>query len=280
MHADERRSLVNEVGFWWHCIDVGDGVVTPGQKSAAYLRNEHACLHLPDLRGKTVLDIGAWDGYHSFQCEQEGAAEVLAMDHGMWCMDTEALMMHRQSAKARGAAWDVSACSDELWQPDTLPGKKGFDLVHRLLGSRVQSRVADFTTVEAEDLGQHDIVLFLGVLYHLEDPLAALRKLHSLTRELAIIETSCFAIPAYGKHPMWIFHEGDSLGGDPSNFWSPSEAGLHAACREAGFRKALTVGWPDARTPLRASVRWCLDMLRTLWNPQVSYYRAVVHAWK
>jgi tRNA (mo5U34)-methyltransferase len=63
----ERR--VAAVPMWWHSIDVGQGVSTPGHKSPALVASKLESLHLPELRNKTVLDIGAWDGYFSFAAE-------------------------------------------------------------------------------------------------------------------------------------------------------------------------------------------------------------------
>jgi tRNA (mo5U34)-methyltransferase len=53
---------VASVPFWFHSIDLGHGVTTLGLKSPEQLRVELDRLHLPDLRGKTFLDVGAWDG--------------------------------------------------------------------------------------------------------------------------------------------------------------------------------------------------------------------------
>ena len=67
---------------WFHTIDLGDGVVTPGDDdSPAKLRT----LGLPDrLDGLSVLDVGAWDGFFSFEAERRGAARVLATDDFCW----------------------------------------------------------------------------------------------------------------------------------------------------------------------------------------------------
>ncbi|HEY8641609.1 MAG TPA: TIGR04290 family methyltransferase, partial [Candidatus Dormibacteraeota bacterium] len=83
---------------WFHTIDLGDGVVTPGDDdSPAKLRT----LGLPDrLDGLSVLDVGAWDGFFSFEAERRGAARVLATDDFCWS----------------GPGWG---------------SKAGFDLVHR-----------------------------------------------------------------------------------------------------------------------------------------------------
>jgi tRNA (mo5U34)-methyltransferase len=56
---------------WFHTIDLGNGVRTPGHKDTA-AEWEH--LHLPDLAGRSVLDVGAYDGFFSFEAERRGAA--------------------------------------------------------------------------------------------------------------------------------------------------------------------------------------------------------------
>ena len=53
--------------YWHHSIDLGDGVVTPGLKGHQYHDAELELLHLPDLEGKSVLDIGTWDGFYAFE---------------------------------------------------------------------------------------------------------------------------------------------------------------------------------------------------------------------
>src|SRR5215471_8503954 len=81
MTAAEIRSQISHIN-WFHTIDLGHGVVTPGEDdSPAKLRR----LKLPqDLSGKTFLDIGAWDGFFSFEAERRGAARVMALDSYVW----------------------------------------------------------------------------------------------------------------------------------------------------------------------------------------------------
>ena len=58
---------------WWHSIDLGDGIVTPGGKSVDDLQLEWDRMALGGLTGKSVLDIGAWDGWMSFAAERAPA---------------------------------------------------------------------------------------------------------------------------------------------------------------------------------------------------------------
>src|SRR5690242_19848834 len=168
-------------GHWWHSIDLGDGVRTEGRKSAEILRKELADVDLPDVRGKSVLDIGAWDGFYSFEAERRGASRVVALDYFTWSLDLDAQHGYLERCQLAGEtprSWDQVP---EVWQPETLPGKACFDTAAMALGSDVESVVADFLEVDLDALGTFDVVLFLGVLYHLTDPFGALRRLALVT---------------------------------------------------------------------------------------------------
>ena len=70
---ERERKTVEDIS-WFHSVDLGDGVVTPGAKSPELLRAEFDSLGLPsDMTGLRVLDIGAWDGFFSFEAESRGA---------------------------------------------------------------------------------------------------------------------------------------------------------------------------------------------------------------
>src|SRR4051812_20884742 len=92
----EVAARVGEID-WWHSIELLPGLVTPGVKTSASLARERAALRLPTMRGKTVLDVGAWDGYYSFLAEQAGAARVVALDRVTWEIDLHAFRASRQA---------------------------------------------------------------------------------------------------------------------------------------------------------------------------------------
>jgi tRNA (mo5U34)-methyltransferase len=238
---DELRRAVAEVGYWRHSIDLGHGVITPGEKGGepGYMARELHALRLPeDLSGRTVLDIGTWDGFYAFEAERRGAARVVALDH---------------------YAWEIDRADGDRRHPDTLPGRRGFDVAHSALGSRVEPVVADFMTLDLDELGTFDLVLFLGVVYHLEDPLRAMRRVAAVTGERAIIETAAVAVEMEEDRPLWEFHAGDGFDGDPTTWWVPNLRALHELCRAAGFARTETVVGRPQRT---------------------GSYRAVVHAWR
>ena len=142
---------------WHHSIDLGHGIITPGQENT---RRKLARLKIPDsLAGKTVLDIGAWDGFFSFEAERRGAARVLATDSYCWSSTHE-------------------------WA-----GKAGFDLAKAALGSQVDEMLIDVLDLSPSRVGLFDVVLFLGVLYHMKHPLLALERVASVAKDMVIVET-------------------------------------------------------------------------------------------
>jgi tRNA (mo5U34)-methyltransferase len=202
----DRQSLKAEraaaVPHWWHSIDLGDGVVTDGRKTPELLADELASLRLPPMAGRTVLDIGTWDGFYAFEAERRGAARVVAMDHFVWACDWQKATEYIYACRAEGKTPEPFEKVPELWSFDTLPGKAGFDLAHDSLGSNVEVVVEDFMTTDLESLGTFDLVLYLGVLYHQRHPLLALERLRAVTGTVAIIETHASFFPGSEQLPL------------------------------------------------------------------------------
>jgi tRNA (mo5U34)-methyltransferase len=260
--AEDIASEVAAMPFWFHSIDVGHGVVTPGMKPADLLVREVAQLQLPPLAGKSVLDIGAWDGYFSFATEELGAERVVALDHFVWSIDRHAIPKMKAEREAKGLPPRPTS-ETEVWRPDTMPGKATFDLARRLRGSKVESIAADFMTMDLGEVGTFDVVLYLGVLYHIEDPYGALKRLARVTGGEAYIETAGVAVNRYEHRKLWEFYEADEFNGDPTNWWAPNLAALQGACRAAGFSDVQTlVGPPDVSS--EGDVFWCRLVVRAI----------------
>lgn len=241
---ERERKTVEDIS-WFHSVDLGDGVVTPGVKSPELLRAEFDSLGLPsDMTGLRVLDIGAWDGFFSFEAESRGA-DVVALDHYVWSVDTTALNAHNRDRAAQGLPAQPADTVPGMWDPKRLPGKAGFDLAHARRKSRVKVEVGDTTTMDLAPLGTFDVVLYLGVLYHLQDPIGALRRLRTLTRGRALIETASLTVPGNEDRALWQFIEGTELNGDPTNWWVPTVEGALAACRAAGFSEVSVQKAPE-----------------------------------
>ena len=202
-----KQLRVEEYTGWWHSIDCGDGVFTQGIKTIELLRQEIDYMQIPSLIGKTVLDIGAYDGFFSFHAEEKGASKVVALDQ------------------------------PGMWSPYAPNGRRGFEIVHELKNSKVQQRIDNFMTADLFSIGQFDIVFFLGVIYHLEEPLTALKRLSALTREMAIIETHAIYVPEYEDHAFLEFYENDRLNNDSTNQFGFNSMALMSLCRQVGFHK-------------------------------------------
>lgn len=240
--------------------------MTPGQLALETLRTEWDGLQLPSLQGRSVLDIGAWDGWFSFAAEEAGASRVLALDHFVWSLDfTHADDYWTYVAQCRGAGirpvlWGPHCA---WWDAAGLPGKRAFDTARRARGSRVESVVDDFMTCDLAELGAHDVTLFLGVLYHLREPLAALRRLRMVTKQVAIVETAAISIDGQEDRPLLEFAPGADIKHDPTNWFFPNEKAAVALLHAAGFEEVETVA------------RLFHEQVR----PEVTDFRLVLHAY-
>jgi tRNA (mo5U34)-methyltransferase len=191
---------------WYHTIDLGSGIVTPGADDTP---QRLARLSLPQsLEGLTVLDIGAWDGFFSFECERRGAARVVAADYYSW----------------RGGGWG---------------SKAGFELAREALGSRVEDVDIDVMDLTPDRIGTFDLVLFLGVLYHLHHPFLALEKVAAVTRGTVIVETVVDMVGL--ARPAMAFYPGSELNGDPTNWWGPNPAAVVGMLETVGFHESRLV---------------------------------------
>ena len=227
---------------WWHRIDLGNGIVTPGFDDTA---TKIRIIGMPaDLTAKTVLDIGAWDGFYSFEAERRGASRVLAIDMPSW----------------GHGGWGTKA---------------GFDLAHRVLQSKVESRVMDALQLSPEEIGTFDLVLYLGMLYHMKNPVLALEKVFGVTRGMAIVETHAFF---RFRRPMLEFYPGRELLGDETNWFSPNPAALEGMLRSVGFTRIVPVLRPSS--PMRRLARTIGN--RVLGRPRIpfSHGRLVYHAYR
>lgn len=203
---------------WFHQIRLDDHTVTPG-KCSHTAADATLRFGLPEaLRGKTVLDIGAWDGLFSFEAERRGAA-VTALD----------------TTPERGGNWG---------------GTAGFEFAKRQLGSRVEFRPGSVHDLDPAVHGRYDYVFFFGVLYHLTDPVDALRRVFAVTRECCLIETTISIHPDGLQRPIWEFLPGHD--NDPTNYWYPTVAGLAAMLRWVGFAEANVLYAQNGRMTVRA----------------------------
>ncbi len=266
---------------WYHSIDLGDGVVTKG----ASVQDKGAEI-LPDVRDRSVLDIGAWDGKYSFLAEQAGAARVVALDHYAWGIDFAARGAYWADCIVKGVFPDQSRDETDFWLPD-LPGRTSFEFAAATLGSTVEPVVADFQTCDLDEVGVYDVVLYLGVLYHMKEPLTCLERVRAVTKEVAVIESEALHLQGLDHEALLQFHAG-SLRVDFGNWYVITIEALHNMCRAAGFSQVRTIvgppAPPDPLTAPRASLRERLGRRMAGTPPPKpsapsTNYRVVVHAY-
>jgi len=190
-------------GGWWHSFELPDGSAIHGVSDLGAQKMRIAQFPIPDdLTGRRVLDIGTWDGWFSFEMERRGA-EVVAIDR-----------------------FD----------------NPRFHEIRERLGSRVEYRRLDVYDVSPRTVGRFDIVLFMGVLYHLRHPLLALERVCSVTREMAAVESFVLGeqqgqAARQEEQNLLQFFEDDDFGGQADNWFAPTPACLMALCRAAGFAR-------------------------------------------
>ncbi len=300
---ERAEEVIERCPEWFHSIELAPGITTPGRKSAAAWQEDLAKIRLPDLHNKTVLDIGAYDGFFSFAAEQRGASRVVALDHYIWYANMVEYMKDWRESWKTGIPVPPPHASRH-WRPAELPGRLPFDAAREVLESRVEPIVGDFMTMDLSSLGRFDVVLFLGVLYHLEEPLQAMRRLASVVAPggLAVIETEAVEVPGLGHAAFCEFFPGSELNNDPSNWWAPNAKALEGLCKAAGFREATVIieppkppapppPAPPARRGLKKRVRSAMKHLLydPLPEPAVNNepantplprlrYRAIAHA--
>ena len=205
------------MGPWFHNLDLNGVQTAPGHFLGDYpaikwRRFAHA---LPaDLSGKSVLDIGCNAGFYSVEMKRRGAARVLGIDSDQEYLD-----------QARFAA-EVNELDIEF---------------QRLSVYEVASLREKF-----------DLVLFMGVLYHLRHPLLALDLIHEhVGGDMLIFQSmqrgsaaSAEIAPDYEfwdrepfdrpEFPKLHFIE-NRYAADPTNWWIPNRACAEAMLRSAGF---------------------------------------------
>ncbi len=198
---------VEEIKFF-HKVRLNDGTHTAGEHDMEKIRPRYIFDEL-DFANKSVLDVGCWDGYFSFEAEKLGASQVVSFDN--------------------------PACR---WG-----GVAGYAFLHNHFKSRahyVQGSVYDLRNIFLDK--EFDIVLCYGVLYHLSDPLFALQNLFHVCKDTIVFEGhfSDAVKPCLELIPY------KSLGGDPGNIYSPSVTYMNMVGEYNGFQlerqKASSVG--------------------------------------
>jgi tRNA (mo5U34)-methyltransferase len=217
-------------GRYWHQRwQIFDGVYTPGINSIEFMLDS---LGAPkDLTGKRVLDVGAWHGCVSFECERRGAAEVVALDP-----------------------------SD--------PEGAGFCQIAEAIGStRVRHVKGTVYNLDPKQFGYFDVVFFCGVLYHLRYPMLGIDNLRRVCVGEVFTETHVLddqvvlpngkglkQVPlrqlssALADTPVWQFYRTNELCNDASNWFAPNCAAVIQSLESAGFETKLVKHYKERAT--------------------------------
>ncbi|MGE3539087.1 MAG: TIGR04290 family methyltransferase [Candidatus Tectimicrobiota bacterium] len=214
---EQIQQRVHELGPWFHNLNLRGVHTAPGHFLGDYpaVKWRRFAEAIPaDLRGKTVLDIGCNGGFYAIEMKRRGAQRVLGID-----CDARYLAQARFAAEVSGV--------DVEWQ--------------------------QLSVYEVARLGERfDLVLFMGVFYHLRHPLLALDLIHEhVTRDLLVFQSmqrgSEAVEPVAADYPfdeVAVFQRPDfprlsfieqAYTGDPSNWWIPNRACSEALLRNAGF---------------------------------------------
>jgi tRNA (mo5U34)-methyltransferase len=151
---------------WYHTIDLGGGVITPGLYDTP---GECRRIPLPEsLGGKRCLDIGTGDGFWAFEMERRGAAEVVALD-----IDDPG-----------DYDWPARADEDEAerFRRDHPNHRRAFELAHSALGSRAERVAGRVYALDPGTHGSFDFVFMGSLLLHLRDPVGALMAVRRVVR--------------------------------------------------------------------------------------------------
>jgi tRNA (mo5U34)-methyltransferase len=217
LSTEEIRTRVQELGPWFHNLDLKGVSTAPAHFLGDYpaVKWRKFCDSIPsDLTGKTVLDIGCNAGFYSLEMKRRGAERVVGID-----TDEEYLVQGQFASEVRGLPIEF----------------------HKL------------SVYEVAALGERfDVVLFMGVLYHLRHPLLAL----DLIAEHVVGDLLVFQSMQRGSNEVehleenydfWTAEQFDrpgfpklhfiehSFADDPTNWWVPNRACVEAMLRSAGF---------------------------------------------
>jgi len=253
---------------WYHTVDLGDGLVTPG--SYDYRHALHRFGFPGDMRGMNVLDIGSATGFFAFEFERRGATVVSVELPSMDAFDRfpGETLAHTIS---KYVSWmsEVSLYSDDqiraLHDPDTLYRcvvDGPFLWCHGLLQSkikRVYSSVYDLTPAVV-GRQSFDLVFVGDLLVHTLYFVKALAAIVPLCGNALVIAQD---MPQTG-HALQLWKGGTHLGKDDAMWWWPSEDCLKQILQKMGFATVENVGtysgllrpcgYAYRRTVLRAAI--------------------------
>jgi len=214
MTRDEILQRVAALAPWFHCIDLGHGIETktssatgePADHPRGTWEVIQRCLPA-NLNGKSVLDVGCNAGFYSIEAKRRGAARVVGVDAQRHLIN-QAMF------------------------------------VRRVLDLEIEYRRMSVYDLSRSTVGEFEITLALGLIYHCKHLVLALERLFEVTGELLIIETAIVPTKrelhsfddGYGSvHPLAYIENPPGTKEAVYNWFLPTPAALEALLRSVGF---------------------------------------------
>ena len=216
--ADERtaRAVLDRVPLWFHTFSLDQGLLyTPGVARD----HRYRIPVLPDdLSGKSVLDVGTFDGFYAFLAERRGARRVVAVDNEQY----------REWVHAR---WGIE-----------LKGGEGFCAIAELLGSKVEYRRLD--AFELDRLHERfDVIFCFGILHRVEHPLSLLKVLRRRLAAGGLVLLETYGV-ANDAADMRAYRAGEVYPRDDFVYWGFTGESIDRLASQAGFAGAEIVDAP------------------------------------
>jgi tRNA (mo5U34)-methyltransferase len=233
---------VSSVPLWYHTLDLGGGMVTPGWFDLRPIVDK---LPWPDVRGKRCLDIGTYDGFLAFEMERRGAAEVVATD----------------IADHTGWDWPAPLRKESPAQLAALAGEQkgeGFRVAAETLNSSVKKVAVSIYDLSPAVIGTFDLVVCGSLMLHLRDPVRALEAVRSVcSGKFLSAETLDLWLDRIAPNrAMARLNENLPL----CQWWLPNRAGHRQMLKAAGFSiersyGPYTIPYGSGHPPLDRSLR-------------------------
>jgi tRNA (mo5U34)-methyltransferase len=233
--------------YWYHTIQLPGGLVTPGLYD---LRESLPSFHFPDdMRGMSVLDVGAATGFFAFEFARRGA-RVTAVDlPSLYALDRfpgqdiehtlekiGEMIVPKSLHQARGYVRKYTA--EQLYFY-LLEGP--FSFCRKLLDLPVERHLSTVYNLSEASLGRKFDLVFLGdILLHTLYPLQALAAVAPLCSGTLVLSQMMPGEP--DEVPSMLYVGGDSAGSDEVSWWLPNKSCMVQLLKKLGFRSVTEIG--------------------------------------
>lgn len=238
--------------YWYHTIDLGQGLITPGTYD--YRATVRSFGFPEDMRGMKVLDVGSATGFFAFEFERRGAHVVsvelpsvddydkFPFEDGRQTLEKLASMALDQSAYSEATHGEVfDEGSKEAVYEYVVDGP--FKICAKVLGSKVERRYSTIYDLSAETLGSDsfDLVFVGDVLVHTLHPLEGLAAMARVCSGTLVVAQD---LPeGLGSRPAVLYVGGEELGEEHLTWWMPNQACLSQLLKKLGFKTIEVVGY-------------------------------------